>query len=126
MRYPASEKLEIIKIVEQSHLPAKKTLDQFGIARRTFYRWYDRYQSGGPAALEDRRPLPGQVWNRIPDDIRGKIFYPLVSGRENGGGLGLSLAQSFVEQHQGAIDVDSRPGRTCFTVFLPISREADA
>ena len=62
----------------------------------------------------------------IPDDIRDKIFYPLVSGRENGSGLGLSLAQSFVEQHQGAIDVDSRPGRTCFTVFLPISREADA
>lgn len=38
MRYPASEKLEIIRIVEQSHLPAKRTLDQLGIARRTFYR----------------------------------------------------------------------------------------
>ena len=47
MRYPASEKLEIIRIVEQSHLPAKQTLDQLGIARRTFYRWYDRYLEGG-------------------------------------------------------------------------------
>jgi hypothetical protein len=42
--YPASEKLEIIRIVEQSHLPARRTLDQLGIARRTFYRWYDRYR----------------------------------------------------------------------------------
>ena len=43
MRYPASEKLEIIRIVEQSHLPARHTLDQLGIARQTFYRWYDSY-----------------------------------------------------------------------------------
>ena len=61
----------------------------------------------------------------VPDDIRDKIFYPLVSGRENGSGLGLSLAQSFIEQHQGSIDVDSRPGRTSFTVFLPISRDVE-
>jgi len=52
MRYPASEKLEIIRIVEQSHLPAKRTLDQLGVARRTFYRWYDRYLEGGPG-VED-------------------------------------------------------------------------
>jgi putative transposase len=66
MRYPASEKLEIIRIVEQSHLPAKRTLDQLGIARRTFYRWYDRYLEGGPEALEDRPSAPSRVWNRIP------------------------------------------------------------
>ena len=62
----------------------------------------------------------------IPDDIRDRIFYPLVSGRENGSGLGLSLAQSFIEQHHGAIEVESRPGRTCFTLFIPITRDADA
>ena len=44
-----------------------------------------------------------------------------VSGREGGSGLGLSLAQSFVEQHQGMIEIDSRPGRTCFTILLPIT-----
>jgi len=66
MRYPASDKLEIIRIVEQSHLPAKRTLDQLGIARRTFYRWYDRYLEGGPEALADRPSAPGRVWNRIP------------------------------------------------------------
>lgn len=60
----------------------------------------------------------------IPEEIRDKIFYPLVSGREGGSGLGLSLAQRFVEQHQGMIEVDSRPGHTCFTVLLPITDRA--
>ena len=74
MRYPASEKLEIIRLVEQSHLPAKRTLDKIGIPRTTFYRWYDRYLAGGLAALKDKSPKPGRVWNRIPDDIREKVI----------------------------------------------------
>jgi transposase-like protein len=76
MRYPASEKLEIIRIVEQSHLPAKRTLDQLGIARRTFYRWYDRYLEGGPEALEDRPSAPSRVWDRIrrPSMIRSSSW----------------------------------------------------
>ena len=73
MRYPASEKLEIIRLVEQSHLPTKRTLDKLGIPRTTFYRWYDRYLAGGPEALEDRRPRPSRVWNRIPGPVREKI-----------------------------------------------------
>ncbi|HWK67534.1 MAG TPA: IS3 family transposase [Xanthobacteraceae bacterium] len=73
MRYPASEKLEIIRIVEQSHLPARRTLDQLGIPCRTFYRWYDRYLEGGPEALEDRPSAPNRVWNRIGDDVRDQI-----------------------------------------------------
>ena len=74
MRYPASEKLEVIRIVEQSHLPAKRTLDQLGIARRTFCRWYDRYLDGGPEALADRPSAPGRVWNRIPSQIHDQII----------------------------------------------------
>ena len=73
MRYPASEKLEIIRLVEQSHLPTKRTLDTLGIPRTTFYRWYDRYQIGGPEALEDRSPKPSRVWNRIPEPVREKV-----------------------------------------------------
>jgi len=73
MRYPASEKLEIIRLVEQSHLPAKQTLDRLSIPRTTFYRWYDKYLDDGTEALEDKSPLPGHVWNRIPDDVRDKI-----------------------------------------------------
>ena len=73
MRYPASEKLEIIQLVEQSHLPTRRTLDKLGIPRTTFYRWYDRYLAGGPEALEDRSPRPSRVWNRIPEPVREKI-----------------------------------------------------
>jgi len=48
MRYPASEKLEIIRLVEQSALPVRHTLVKLGIPRATFYRWYDRYGAAGP------------------------------------------------------------------------------
>ncbi len=56
----------------------------------------------------------------IPESIRHQMFYPLVSGREGGSGLGLTLAQNFIQQHHGTIEVDSKPGRTCFTVLLPL------
>src|SRR4051812_33246404 len=74
MRYPASEKLEIIRLVEQSHLPARRALQQIGIPRSTFYRWCDLYRTGGPEALDDRSPRPDRVWNRIPDDVRTRII----------------------------------------------------
>jgi transposase InsO family protein/transposase-like protein len=74
MRYPASEKLEIITLVERSHLPARRTLKMLEIPSTTFYRWYDRLQTGGPEALEDKSPKPGRVWNRIPDDVRDRII----------------------------------------------------
>lgn len=60
----------------------------------------------------------------IPEEIRDRIFYPLVSGREGGTGLGLALAQSFIQQHHGSIEVESVPGRTCFTLRLPLSHPA--
>ena len=87
MRYPASEKLEIIKLVEQSHLPAKQTLDRLGVPRRTFYRWYDRFLEGGPEALADRSSAPSRVWNRIGEDIQQQIIemaleYSELSPRE--------------------------------------------
>ena len=53
MRYPASEKLEIIRLVERSHLSVRRTLDKLGIPATTFYRWYDRYRAFGEAGLED-------------------------------------------------------------------------
>ena len=56
----------------------------------------------------------------IPDTLREQIFYPLVSGRSNGSGLGLTLAQSFIHQHHGSIEVDSHPGQTTFTLLLPL------
>ena len=56
----------------------------------------------------------------VPELIRERIFYPLVTGREGGSGLGLTLAQTFVQQHQGTIECDSAPGRTVFTVLIPL------
>jgi transposase InsO family protein len=70
MRYPASEKLEIIRLVEQSHLPVKRTLEMLGVSRPTFYRWYDLYRRFGEVSLADRTSHPGRIWNRIPDHVR--------------------------------------------------------
>ena len=74
MRYAASEKLEIIRTVETSHLPVRRTLDKIGIPKTTFYAWLDRYAAGGFEALEDRKPRPRRIWNRIPDEIRDKVI----------------------------------------------------
>ena len=56
----------------------------------------------------------------VPDAIKDRIFYPLVSGREGGTGLGLTLAQTFVQQHHGVIECDSLPGRTDFKILIPL------
>jgi len=56
----------------------------------------------------------------VPPELADRIFYPLVSGREGGTGLGLSLAQSFISQHHGHIEFESVPGRTRFTILLPV------
>ena len=87
MRLPASEKLETIGLVEQSHLPARRTLKMLGIKPSTFYRRYDRYRSSGPEALEDKPSKPDRVWNRIPDDVRQRVVMmafdqPELSPRE--------------------------------------------
>ena len=56
----------------------------------------------------------------VPEDLRERIFFPLVSGRDGGTGLGLSLAQDFVSRHHGIIECESEPGNTRFTVLLPV------
>jgi len=87
MRYPGTEKLEIIRLVEQAPLPARQILRKLGIPRATFYRWYDRYSRGGPEALNDQPPRPDRVWNRIPDGVRENVIQlaldePTLSPRE--------------------------------------------
>ncbi|MCW5624117.1 MAG: PAS domain-containing sensor histidine kinase [Burkholderiales bacterium] len=62
----------------------------------------------------------------IPEQIRDRVFFPLVSGREGGTGLGLTLAQTFVNQHQGVIEVESQPGHTVFTLLLPLRDAASS
>ncbi len=85
MRYPASEKLEIIRIVEQSQLPVRRRLEKLGILPGPFYRWCD--QSGGVEAVKDRPSRPTRASNRIPDDVRLQIIEtalgePKLSPRE--------------------------------------------
>jgi two-component system nitrogen regulation sensor histidine kinase GlnL len=72
-----------------------------------------RYRLALAVSVEDNGP-------GIPEDLRDRIFYPLVSGREGGNGLGLTIAQTFVAQHNGTIEVESAPGRTVFTILLPL------
>jgi len=56
----------------------------------------------------------------IAPELRDKVFYPLVSGHVDGHGLGLTLAQDFINQHHGTIEFDSEPGHTCFTILIPL------
>jgi two-component system nitrogen regulation sensor histidine kinase GlnL len=56
----------------------------------------------------------------VPQAIHDRIFYPLVSGREGGSGLGLTLAQTFVQQHQGTVEFESEPGKTVFKIVIPL------
>ena len=97
MRYPAAEKLEIIRLVEQSSLSVRRTLGQLGIPRSTFYCWYDRYRARDDEGLEDRTPAPRQVWNKLPAAVTQAVLElalkePELSPRE--------LAVSFVDRQQ--------------------------
>jgi putative transposase len=74
VRVSAAEKLELIRLVEGSQLSVRQTLKEIGLARSTFYSWYQRYLEGGPEALQDRKPRPRRVWNRIPDRIREQVI----------------------------------------------------
>jgi two-component system nitrogen regulation sensor histidine kinase GlnL len=72
-----------------------------------------RYRLALDLHIEDNGP-------GVPESIRDRIFYPLVSGRDGGSGLGLTLAQTFVQQHQGMIECDSVPGKTTFRIVIPL------
>src|SRR5207248_7357927 len=72
-----------------------------------------RYRLALAVSVEDNGP-------GVPEELHDRIFYPLVSGREGGSGLGLTIAQTFVAQHNGTIECESVPGRTVFTILLPL------
>jgi two-component system nitrogen regulation sensor histidine kinase GlnL len=79
----------------------------------------NRFRHAVAVSIEDDGP-------GVPAHLAERIFYPLVSGRDGGTGLGLSLAQSFVSQHHGLIEFESVPGRTRFTILLPVTERAAA
>jgi transposase InsO family protein len=97
MRYCTGEKLEIIRLVEQSSLSVRRTLAQLGIPRSTFYLWYERYLARGAGALEDGQSAPRRVWNKLPATVAAAVVelalkQPELSARE--------LATAFVDQQQ--------------------------
>ncbi len=77
-----------------------------------------RYRTAIEVSIIDNGP-------GIPPEIGERVFYPLVSGREGGSGLGLTIAQNFVSQHNGVLSFESAPGHTCFTLLLPVADSAE-
>ncbi len=73
-----------------------------------------RYRLALELHIEDNGP-------GVPEALRERIFFPLVSGRENGSGLGLTLAQTFIQQHHGTVEFESEPGRTVFKIVIPLA-----
>ena len=87
MRYSQSEKMEIIRLVEQSPFSIKQTLAELNVNRSTFYQWYSRYQEGGYEALANRYRPPKQIWNKVPPWERDRVVeialeHPEKSPRE--------------------------------------------
>ena len=74
MRRTASEKIEIIRLVEDADLPVRKTLRQLGVPRSTFYGWYQRYEAEGFDGLHDQKPVPRPRWNAIPKTIQDEVL----------------------------------------------------
>jgi putative transposase len=87
MCYSQSEKMEIIRLVEQSKQSVRQKLKELGVARSTFYAWYKRYQEAGYDGLANHSSRPRQTWNRIPDEVREQVVetaldYPDKSPRQ--------------------------------------------
>jgi putative transposase len=74
VRYSASDKYEIIQLVQDSQLSVRQTLARLDIHKSTFYNWLNRYQNNGMDGLEDKKPLPKAVWNRIADQHREAVI----------------------------------------------------
>ena len=109
--------LNIVKNAAQA-LAAGTALPQIALATRVAHGVTvarRRHRLGLVLTVRDNGP-------GIPEAIRNRIFYPLVSGRDGGTGLGLTIAQTYVAQHEGTIEWTSEPGRTAFSIILPLDR----
>ena len=104
MRYCASEKFEIIRLVEQSSLSVRETLLRLGIRRSTFYNWLKRYELSGIDGLEDQKPCARSVWNKLPEDQQAAIIKlaldkPELSPRE--------LAVTYIDEQSNFVSESS-------------------
>jgi len=104
MSLSASEKAEVIRLVEASELSVRQTLEEFGIARSSFYRWYQQYQMDGPDALVSHCKSPKRFWNKLPESVKEQCLeialqYPEKSPRE--------LAWQITDEHKYFISESS-------------------
>lgn len=104
MTLSASEKMEVIRMVEESNLSVKQTLEEIGVSRSSFYRWYDLYLSGGLDALESESKAPKQFWNKLPESVKEQCIdialqYPDKTPRE--------LAWHITDEHRYYISESS-------------------
>ena len=96
MRYSVSDKYEIIQLVQNSSLSVRQTLARLDIHKSTFYNWLKRYETNGLEGLEDKKPVPQTVWNKITEDhceavIELALAQPDLSPRE--------LAVTYTDKH---------------------------
>ncbi len=73
MRYSQAEKMEIIKLVENSEIGVKRTLEELSVCRSSYYRWYQKYTEEGFEGLSNRKSNPKRIWNKIPDEEKEKV-----------------------------------------------------
>jgi len=105
MRYSASEKREMIKLVEQSSLPVSQTLRRLDINKSTFYNWLQRYRCAGDEALTDKHPGPNRAWNQLPESRQTAVVdlalsEPELSPRE----LAVKYTEPISSQNPRSID----------------------
>ena len=87
MSLSGAEKLEVIRLVEESELSIRRTLTELGVSRSSFYRWYRQYLDGGPEALEAASRSPRRFWNKLPESVKEQCLevalqHPEKSPRE--------------------------------------------
>ena len=82
MRYSPSEKLEIIRIVEDSELSVRQTLKEIGIHRSTFYNWYRLYLEDGIEGLDPKKPKARSFWNKIPVEVKEQVVQQALEQTE--------------------------------------------
>ena len=104
MSLSAAEKLEVIRLVEESELPVKRTLAELGVSRSSFYRWYRQYLDDGPEGLEPASRSPRRFWNKLPETVKEQCLdialqFPDKSPRE--------LAWTITDEHRYFISESS-------------------
>ena len=124
MRHSPAEKREILRLVEESDLGVKRTLQELDVPRSTFYRWYQLYRQDGTAGLEARAGAPRRFWNRIPEAEREKVVEralarPELTPRELAwqitDGEGYFISESSVYRILKAFDLVTSPAFVLLT-----------